>query len=134
MRRQKFLVDPGRIMKAVEMRGGEQLHQVAIAGLILRQQSEMISGVAPRPGPIFVRSGRNICLATNDRFDSRLRRFLIKFDRAKKIPVIGDRHRRHLEFRRFLHQFLHPHRAVEQRILGVQMQMNEGVAGHVESV
>ena len=131
MRRQEFLVDPGRIMKTVEMRCCEQLYQIAIASLILRQQREMISGLAPRPGPIFVRSGRDICLATNNRFDSRLRRFLIKFDRAKKIPVIGDRHGRHLEFGRFLHQLPHPHRAIKQRILGMQMQMNEGVAGHV---
>ena len=57
-------------------------------------------------------------------------RLLVKFDRAKQITVIGHRDRRHLEFRRLFHQLLHPDRAIEQRIFGVQMEMNERIARH----
>jgi hypothetical protein len=44
--------------------------------------------------------------------------------------VIGDCDGRHFEFGRFFHQLFHSNRAVEQRILGVQVQMNERIAGH----
>ena len=42
MRRQQFLVDARPIMKSVEMRRRNQLHQIAIAGLVFRQQGEMV--------------------------------------------------------------------------------------------
>ena len=113
MRREQFLVDPRPVMKSVEMRGGDQLYQIAITGLVLRQQSEMIGRVALVFGPILDRARRHVGLATDDRLDPGFGRFLIKFDRAVKISVIGDRHRRHLEFRRLFHQLLHPHRAIE---------------------
>ncbi len=46
MRREQFLVDPRLVMEPVEMRRGNQLHEIAITGLVLRQQGEMISRVA----------------------------------------------------------------------------------------
>ena len=35
MRRQKFLVDPRRVMETIEMRRSHQLHEIAIPGLVL---------------------------------------------------------------------------------------------------
>src|SRR6476620_10656071 len=46
MRRQQCLVDPRSIIKTVEMRRRNQLHQIAVTRFILRQQSEMIGGFA----------------------------------------------------------------------------------------
>ena len=63
-----------------------------------------------------------------------LRRFLVKFDRAEEIPVIGHGDRRHLEFHRLFHQLLHPHRAIEERVFGMEVEVNEGIAGHLFSV
>ena len=71
MRREQLLVDPRLVMKSVEMRGGDQLHQVAIAGLVLRQQSEMISRVALIIRPVLDRARRHVGLATDDRLDAR---------------------------------------------------------------
>ncbi len=130
MRCQKLFVDPGRVMKSIEMRRRHQLHKVAIASLVFRQEREVICRIAPRGRPIFMRAGRDVGFATNDRFYSRPGRFLVKFNRAKQIAVIGDRDGRHLEFGRFFHQLFHSDRTVEQRIFGVQMQMNERIAGH----
>ena len=45
--------------------------------------------------------------------------------------MIGHRHRRHSHFDRSLHQFPHPHRPIQQRIFGVQMEMNEGIPGMI---
>ena len=44
--------------------------------------------------------------------------------------MIGDRDGGHLEFGRLFHQLFHSDRTVEQRIFGVQMQVNERIAGH----
>ena len=70
----------------------------------------------------------------DDRLDPGLGRRLVKFNRAMQIAVIGNRDRRHRHFGRFFHQLLHPHRAIEKRILGVEVQMNEGVGRHAPSL
>ncbi len=134
MRGEQFLVDPRLVMQPVEMRGGNQLDEIAITGLVLRQQGEMIGRVALIIRPILDRTGRHVGLAADDRLDARLRRRLIKFDRAVQIAVIGDRDRRHPEFRRLFHQLLHPHRAIEEGVFGVQMEVNEGIGGHATAV
>ena len=55
MRRQKFLVDPGRVMKTVQVRRSYQLDQITIAGLVLRQKGEMKRRIAPRMQSRFFR-------------------------------------------------------------------------------
>ena len=130
MRREQFLVDPRFVMESVEVRRGNQLHQIAIAGLVLRQQGEMVSRVALIIRPVLDRSRRHVRLAADDRFDTRLGRFLVKFDRPVQIPVVGDRHRGHLEFCRLFHQLLHPHRPVEEGIFRVEVEVNEGIGRH----
>ncbi len=90
----------------------------------------MVGCVALIIRPIRDRTGRHVSLASDDRLDPRFLRFLIKFNRAVKISVIGDRDRRHPELLRFFHQLLHPNRAIEEGVFGVQMEMNEGISGH----
>src|SRR5205823_7076053 len=46
MRRQQILVDARAIIKTIEMRRRNQLHQIAIASLVFRQQGEMKGGFA----------------------------------------------------------------------------------------
>ena len=134
MLRQQLPVDPRPVMKSVEMRGRNQFHEIAIAGFIARKQREVICRLTQRNRPVFVRARRDVCFATDDRFHPGILRFLIKFDRAEKISVIGHRHRRHLEFLGAFHQLFHPNRTIEQRIFGMEMKMNERIAGHAFSV
>ena len=54
MRREQFLVDPRPVMESVEMRRGNQFYQVAVTGLILGQQGEMIGAFA-------LMFGRSLC-------------------------------------------------------------------------
>jgi len=56
--------------------------------------------------------------------------FLIEFNRAEQITVVRDRHGRHFEFSRFFHELFHPDTPIQQRILSVQMEMNERIARH----
>ena len=52
-------------------------------------------------------------------------RFLVELHHRKQIALIGQRHRRHARCRHRGHQFRHAHDPVDQRVLGVQPQMNE---------
>ena len=70
-------------MKPVKMRRSHQFYEIAVARLVFCQKSEVICGVAARGRPVLMRSGRNICLATDDGLDSSAGRFLIKFNRAE---------------------------------------------------
>src|SRR5436305_15201575 len=83
---------------------------------------------------VIVWSAGDVGLSTDYLFDPRLLGALVKIDRSKKIAVIGDRHRRHFHFHRLIHQLSHPHRAIEERVFGVQMEVNERIAGHRASV
>ena len=42
VRGEQLLVDPGRVMKPFEVRCRHQLDEISVAGLVFRQQSEMI--------------------------------------------------------------------------------------------
>ena len=78
-----------------------------------------------------MRAAGDVGLATDNRLDPAPWRFLIKFDRPVKIAVVGNRHRRHLIFTPFSSAPA-PDRPVEKRIFGVEMEVNEGIAGHLE--
>ena len=129
--REQFLVDPRLVVLPVEMRRGDELEQVVVAGIIPGEEREMIRRVAPVGRfPVGMRSRRHIDLAADDRLHALLLRFLEKFDRAVKHPVIGHGERGHSVLPRLFHRFSNPHRAIERRILGVQVEMNERVGGH----
>ena len=130
MRRQKLFIDPGRIMKSIQVRCRNQLYEVAIAGFVPRQERKVVCRIAPRSRPVLMRTGGDISFATNDRFHPGALRFLVKFNRAKQIAVIRHRDSRHLVFSRLFHQLFHPDRAIQQRVFSVQMEMNERVARH----
>ena len=117
-------------MKPIQMRRRYQLDEVSVAGLVFRQKREVISRIASRSRPVFVRSRRDVRFASDNRFHAGALSFLIKLDRAMQIAVIGNRNGGHSGFGCLFHQLLHPDRSIQQRVLGVQMQMNERVAGH----
>ena len=129
-RSEKFLVDPRLVMKTVEVRGRDQFHKIAVTGFVLRQQREMVSRVALIARPILDHARRHVSLAADDRFDARILRRLVKFNRAVKISVIGNCYRRHLEFGRLFHQLFRPHQAIEEGIFRVEMEVNEGIGRH----
>ena len=130
MFREQFLVDPRLVMESVEMRGGDQLHQISVAGLVLRQQGEMIGGIALVRRAVLHLARRHVRLATDDRFDPGFLGFLVKVDRAVEIAVVRNRDGRHAQRLRFFHQLFHPHRPIEEGVFGVEMEVDEGIGRH----
>ena len=134
MRSEEFLIDPRLVMIAVEVRNRDQFDKIAITGRVLCQQRKMIRCVALRIRSIFDRTRRHVGLAADDRSDACRRGLLIKFNRSVEVAMVSNRDRGHAEFHRFSHQLFHPHRPIKQRIFSVQMEMNEGVRRHRNSL
>jgi hypothetical protein len=59
-------------------------------------------------------------------------RFVLELDRAKKIAVVGHCNGRHSLSLGDAHQLLDVTSAVEQRVVRVAMEVNEGPLGHVD--
>ena len=74
---------------------------------------------------ICVCSGIVIHLATENRIQAALPGVVVKDDRREHVPVLGDRDRRHLQLDGLVEHLVDPARAVEQRKLGVQVEVNE---------
>ncbi len=128
---EEFLVDARLVVEAVDVRGGDEFEQIVVAGVILRQQGEMIGLGTSRSG-LFLdhRSGRHVNLATDDGLDAVFFRRLDEFNDAIHVAVVRNGDGGHVHFLRLLHQLFDPNRAVEQRIFGVLMKMNEGLGRH----
>ena len=78
------------------MRRRNQPDQIFVANLIFRQKNQMIIDVSPTTGGFFFEAAawRDINFATNNWLYSFLLRRLVKIDRSKEHPMIGDRQRR----------------------------------------
>ena len=124
VRGQHFLVDARLVIIALQVRGGGQLDEVFVAGLVLRQQSEMMINIAPAAAGFFLQPAarRDINLAADDGLDALFARRLVKINDAVHRAVVGDGERGEFQFVRLVHQPVQPAGAIEQGILGVQMQ------------
>ena len=135
---EQLLVHPWPVVEALEVRGRHELQEVPIAGLVAREQGQMVvlllvlSRLAVEPG-----ARRHVRLHPEDRLDAVRARRLVEAEGAEHDPVIGDRHRRHRqtlglgEDRRrgsVGRRCLDTSGAVQQRVLGVHVQMNEAVS------
>ncbi|MEI9998625.1 MAG: hypothetical protein WDO13_05390 [Verrucomicrobiota bacterium] len=127
MLREDFLVDARLVVHALEVRRGDELDQVAVALLVLGQEQEMSRGL-PRVAGLAVQAAarREVDLAPDDRLDVDLAALLVKFDRAEEIAVVAQGQRGHLQLRRSRGQLRNPARTVEQAVLGVDVEMDEG--------
>ena len=112
---------------ALEEAGRAQLDQVAVAGRRGRQQRQVEAVEPARRAPLVVVD--DIRLAPEDRLDAVLAGGGEQLDRAVHHAVVGEADRRLIERRGPLDQGLDLARPVEQRILGVDVQMRAG-RGH----
>src|SRR6185312_8248094 len=126
--RQQPEVDVGLApLVALEEAGRAELHQVAEALVAARQQREVVALVADRLGLHVV---DQVGLEAQNRLDSRLLAGLVELDRPVHHPVVGEPDGRLAEGRRPLHEGVDLRGAVEQRVLGVDVQMYGRALGH----
>ena len=107
----------------VDIKAGVQLHEVHVAGPVLRQQHH--GGQGPR---LFARTGRIMRhrdLAAHDRLHARPLCGDRKLQRGEHVVGVGDRDRRHLLGHAEPDQLLDRNRPFQQGMLGVNAQMDE---------
>ena len=120
----KFLADARLVVEAVQRRFGDDLHQVAIALVVLRQHDEVVVAVALRRGAMVVLFA-DVELAPEDRLDTRIFGGVDEVDCAEDVAVVGHGDRGHAEFLDAFDQALDLAGAVEHGVIGMQMKMNE---------
>ena len=115
-------------MQSFQEAGGGELHKVAIADVAGREQREVVALDAARsPRGVVV---HHVDLAAEDRLDVVLRACLVQLHHAVHDAVVGETEGRLVELGGSLCQILDPACAVEQRVLGVDVQMGAGLASH----
>ena len=72
----------------------------------------------------------DVGFAADDRFQALGRGGAIKLDRREEVSVVGNRHRRHSQLNRPVHQDRNLAGAVQETVIGVQVQMNELLPRH----
>ena len=122
--REQLLVDARPVVEAFGVAGRRQLDQVLPPLVRLGEQHQVIRlRLAARS--CRTAALRDVDLAAEDRLEAAIPRMVVEHHRREHVPVLGDRQRRHLQLHRFVEQLVDAAGAVEQRELGVQVEMNE---------
>ena len=126
---QDLLVDARLVVHALHLPDGAEAHEVDVALVIGRQQREVArvavdAALAQQPRP-----GGDVDLAADDRLDPGFLACLVEVDRAVHDAVIGERDRGHLELGRPRDHGVDATGPIEQRVLGVVVEVNEGLWG-----
>ncbi len=147
----QLLVHPGFAVIAVERGDAAQPEKIAQPLRVGRQHCHV--GVGTTPGDVAalaVRIGvalpavtpedgflvvpglrRDIGFYTDDRFDAGLLRGLVELVGTEHVAVVGHPHRGHAQAGRFGEQQADLRRTVQHRVLGVHVQVDEGITlGH----
>ena len=113
-------VDARLRVVALEVAERAELDQVRVAGVRLGQEGQVRVAARARAAVV-----GDVDLAADDRLDPLVARRLVEVDRAGERAVVGERHRGHLELGRAGRERRDPARPVEDRILAVDVQVDE---------
>ena len=129
IRGEQLSVHTGLVVEAVEVRSGDELHQIAVAVEVLCKQDEMTQLPIALGVLIEARARGAVDLAADDGPYARTLARLIELDSAVHHAVVGDGKRRHLEFLGAGDELADPAGAVQETVLGVHVQVDV-VGGH----
>ncbi len=126
---QTVVIHPGLVVETIQMGLGAQFEQVAIAGVVLGQQEQVVAlgiqGLVPTvhgPTPL-----GQVGLNAQHRVDAVLVAGSVEVDRAMHDAVVGQRQGRLSQFGGACHQPIEAVQAVQEGIFGVGVKVNEGV-------
>ncbi len=135
---QHLPVDPGLVVVALQVGGRGELDEVAVAGVRLGQQGEVVvellpTGVVPARvvhaaasnRPLIARVGSHVGLCADDRRDAPLAALLVEVEDPVHVSVVCDGERWLPVGDGCGHDVPDPRGAVEHRVFGVGVQMSE---------
>src|SRR5712691_9854141 len=121
MGREQLPVDARLVVVALEVAGRGELDQIGVAGVVLGKQREV--RVPLRLGAAVV---ADVDLAAENRLDAVLPGLPVELDGPGQRAVVGEPDGGHLELSGPCSQRGYPARPVKDRVLGVDVKMNEG--------
>ena len=125
VRGQQILVDARLVIEPLRIAGGHELDQIVIALEVFSEEHEVVLRRPRVAALVETAAGRNVHLAAENRVQPARARMVVEDHRREHVPVLGDREPRHLQPGRLIEHFVDAARAVEQRELGVQVQVDE---------
>jgi hypothetical protein len=130
--REGRLVHARAVVEAVEERIRRKLEKIAPARDVFREQYEVVAAIllarvrlVAAVAPLPVAIDGDIRLDAKDRLHARILGLHVELHRAEHVAVVGDRDRVHAEFLHTLEQSIDGVATVEQRVLGVEVEMCE---------
>jgi hypothetical protein len=117
---ERFADDARLVVVALEITGRGELDQVGVALVRLGQEGQVCVALLLRSAVV-----RDVDLAAEDRLHSLLRRLAVELDRAGERAVVRKRDGGHLKLGRAGCQLRNPAGAVEDRVLGVDVEVDE---------
>ena len=126
---QDLLVDARLVVHPLHLADGAKPHQVEVALVAGREERQVVGVAVHAAFPQQARPRRDVDLAADDRLDPGFLAGLIEVDRAVHDAVVCKPDRRHPELGRTRHHGGNAAGAVEQRILGVVVEVDESFWG-----
>ncbi len=123
--REQVLIDARLVVEAVEVAGGNQLDEVAVAFLVFAQQHQVVVavGFAAHADALL----GDVDFAADHGVDAVFLGLVIELDGAEEVAVIGHGDGGHFLLGHHLHKLRDLAGSVEQRVVGVAVKMNERV-------
>ena len=132
---QQFAIDPRAVVEALQIRPGGKLHQVPPAGLVHRQQQQMVSGVADVARCAVRPRGRgDVGFRPQDGLDAGFDGGGVKVDGPEEVPVVGQRQGFHAVSLGRLDQVAQAVGAVKEGILRVDVKVNETIHSRLRAI
>ena len=113
---------------AVEVGAGDDFGEVLEAGGVFGEDGEVV--VIFEAGDFFAEfffAGGDVEFAADDGFDFGFFGGLVEIDAAVEVAVVGHGDGGHFEFHGFGDEFVDAHGAIEEGVLGVDVEMDEGI-------
>ena len=122
---QEVLVDARLVVHALDVGQRDELDEVAVARLVLREQNQVVVADAIDLAVLLARARGHVDLAADDGLHALLLCLFVEVDDAVHGAVVGDGDTVHAERFRRLDEFLDAARTVEQAELRVDMEMSK---------
>jgi hypothetical protein len=126
LRSARSVFDTRVVVEPLHVAHGHEVLEVPVPLGVAGEKDEVVSAALGLVRPV---ARGHVRLAAEDRLHARGDRLLVEIDRAEHVAVIGDRHRGHAELAHPRDEILKAHRAVEERVLAVEVEVDEGGAG-----
>ena len=121
---QKLLIHPGLVIEPLQMSLGGELYKVSVALLVLGQDGEVVTNLIGRL-PVMAAPGGQVEFAAYYGLYACLFSSGVKLNGAVQCPVVGDGQAVHSQFFGPLHQGFDATEAVQQAVLGMDMEVSK---------